>query len=117
LGCPGRLGDGALALEEDLLAVDLDRTRRPDAQPYLVTPDFQDGDDDVAPDHDALVGAARENEHERSFVSVGRCAGPAQVRGVSAIVPFDRIELPGRSAGSMVAAADSRIWPPTCGFA
>jgi hypothetical protein len=74
-----RLGTGALALEEDLLPVDLDRARRPDAQAYLVTPDFQDGDDDVAPDHDALVGTAREDEHERSFVSVGRASVGARL--------------------------------------
>ena len=37
-----------------------------DAEPHLVPPDLEDRDDDVVGDHDALVGAAGEDEHATS---------------------------------------------------
>src|SRR6266508_1676494 len=74
-GRPGRPGD----LEEDLLAVDLDGPGRADAEPHLVPADLEHGDDDVVPDHDALVGAAGEDEHrallsDRTIVQSDRIA-------------------------------------------
>lgn len=44
----------------------IDAARCADPEADLITPDLEDGDDDVVADHDALVGMAGQHEHLRS---------------------------------------------------
>src|SRR5829696_787926 len=68
LGQLGRLGarGGAVLVADgrvDLLAVDRDGARRADADADGVADGLHDLDDDVVADHDALAGAAGDDEH------------------------------------------------------
>src|SRR5207302_2160770 len=53
-------------LEVDLLAKDRDGARRFDPDPDLLAHDREDRDLDVVPDHDALIGLSRKDEHGAS---------------------------------------------------
>src|SRR5262249_49632606 len=58
-----RITGRLLQLHEDLFAVHVDRTRRLDPETNLVPAYFENGDDDVVTDHDALICTPREHEH------------------------------------------------------
>ena len=63
LGRLHRVAVGLLQLGEDLFAVYIDRAWGFDAEPHLITANFENSHDDLVPDHDALIGTSREHEH------------------------------------------------------